>query len=36
MLSEIVNLNDRQFHLTHKNRYYVAAKCEKNETNYDV
>ena len=28
ILTEIVNLNHREFHLLYKNRYYVANKCE--------
>ena len=36
ILTEIVNLNHREFHHIYKNRYYVANKCEIIESNYDV
>ena len=36
ILTEIVNLNHREIHQLYKNRYYVANKCEINESNYDV
>ena len=36
ILTEIVNLNHREFHHLYKNRYYVANKCEKIESNYIV
>ena len=36
ILTEIVNLNHREIHHLHKNRYYVANKCEKTESNYNV
>ena len=36
ILTEIVNLNHRQIHHVYKNRYYVANKCEINESNYNV
>ena len=34
--TEIVNLNHREIHHVYKNRYYVANKCEKSESNYNV
>ena len=36
ILTEIINLNHREIHHLYKNRYYVANKCEKNESNYNV
>ena len=36
ILAEIVNLNHREIHHLHKNRYYVANKCEIFESNYNV
>ena len=36
ILTETVNLNHREIHQLHKNRYYVANKCEINESNYNV
>ena len=36
ILTEIVNLNHREIHPLYKNRYYVANKCEINESNYNV
>ena len=36
ILTEIVNLNHREIHHLYKNRYYVANKCEKFESNYNV
>ena len=36
ILTEIVNLNHREIHNLYKKRYYVANKCEKNESNYNV
>ena len=36
ILTEIVNLNHREIHHLHKNRYYVANKCEIIEGNYNV
>ena len=36
ILTEIVNLNHREIHHLYKNRYYVANKCEINESNYKV
>ena len=33
ILTEIVNLNHREFHHLYKNRYYVANKCEIIESN---
>ena len=36
ILTEIVNLNHREFHHFYKNRYYVANKCEIFESNYNV
>ena len=36
ILTEIVNLNHHEIHHLHKNRYYVADKCEITESNYDV
>ena len=36
ILTEIVNLNHRETHQLYKNRYYVANKCEINESNYNV
>ena len=35
-LTEIVNLNYREIHHIHKNRYYVGNRCEIIESNYDV
>ena len=35
-LTEIINLNHRETHHLYKNRCYVANKCEKIESNYDV
>ena len=35
-LTEIVNLNNCEFHHLYKNRYYVTNKCEIIESNYDV
>ena len=35
-LLEIVNLNHREIHHLYKNRYYVANRCEIDESNYDV
>ena len=35
-LTEIVNLNHREFHHLYKNRYYVANKCEIIESSYNV
>ena len=36
ILTEIVNLNHREYHHLYKNRYYVANKCEIIESNYNV
>ena len=36
ILTEIVNLNHREIHHLYMNRYYVANKCEINESNYNV
>ena len=36
ILTEIVNLNQREILHLYKNRYYVANKCEIIESNYDV
>ena len=36
ILTEIVNLNHREYHHLYKNRYYVANKCEIIESNYHV
>ena len=36
ILTEIVNLNHREIHYLYENRYYVANKCEKKESNYNV
>ena len=36
ILTEIVNLNHRENHHLHKNRYYVANNCEIFESNYNV
>ena len=36
ILREMANLNDREVHHLRKNRYYVANKCELNESNYIV
>ena len=36
ILKKIVNLNHRGIHHFYKNRYYVANKCEINESNYNV
>ena len=36
ILPEIVNLHHRETHHLWKNWYYVANKCEINESNYDV
>ena len=36
ILAEIVNLNYREIHHLYKNGYYVANKCEKIESNYNV
>ena len=36
ILTENVNLNNREFHQLYKNRYYVANKCQKNERKFDV
>ena len=36
ILTEIVNLSHREIHHLHKNRYYVANKCEIIESNYCV
>ena len=36
ILTEMVNLNHRQIHHLHKNRYYVAKKCEIIESIYNV
>ena len=36
ILTEIINLNHREFHHLYKNRYYVASKCEIIESNYNV
>ena len=36
ILTEIVNLYHREIHHLYKNRYYVANKCEINESNYNV
>ena len=36
IVTEIVNLNHREFHHLYKNRYYVANKCEIIESNNDV
>ena len=36
IFTEIVKLNHSEFHQPFKNRYYVANKCEINESNYDV
>ena len=36
IFTENVNLNHREFHHFYKNRYYVANKCEKIGSNYDV
>ena len=36
ILTDIVNLSHREIHHLYKNRYYVANKCEKFESNYDV
>ena len=36
ILTEIVNLNYLETHHLYKKRYYVANKCEKNESNYNV
>ena len=35
-LTEIVNINHREIHHLYKNRYYVANRCEINESNYYV
>ena len=34
--TEIVNLNHGEIHHLYKNFYYVANKCQKIESNYDV
>ena len=36
IVTEIVKLNHRENHHLHKNRYYVANKCETIESNYNV
>ena len=36
ILTEIVNLNHREIHHLYKKPYYVANKCEKIESNYDL
>ena len=36
VLTVIVNLNHREIHHLYKNRYYVATKCEINESKYKV
>ena len=36
ILTEIVNLNYWEIHHLYNNRYYVANKCEKIESNYNV
>ena len=36
ILTEIVSLNHREIHQLYKNRYYVANKCETNESKYNV
>ena len=36
ILTEIVNLNHRENHHVYRNRYYVANKCEKFGSTYDV
>ena len=36
ILTEIVNRNHRKIQQLHKNRYYVANKCETIEGNYNV
>ena len=36
IITEIVNINHREIHHFYKNRYYVANKCEINESNYNV
>ena len=36
ILTEISNLNHREIHHPYENRYYVANKCEINESNYNV
>ena len=36
VLTEIVEFNHCEIHHLYKNRYYVANKCEINESNYDV
>ena len=36
ILTEIINLNNREIHHLYKNRFYVANKCEIIGSNYDV
>ena len=36
ILTEMVNLNQSEIHHLHRNRYYVANKCEIIESNYNV
>ena len=36
IFTEIVNLNHREIHHLHKNRYYVGNKCEIIQSNHDV
>ena len=36
ILTKNVNLNRREIHLFYNNRCYVANKCEKINSNYDV
>ena len=36
LLTEIVKVNRREVHHLYKNQYYVAKKCETNESNNDV
>ena len=36
LVTETVNLNHREIYHLYKNRYYIAKKCERVESNYDV
>ena len=36
VLTEFVKPNHREIYHLYKNRYYVANKCEINESNYNV
>ena len=34
-LTEVVNIYHLEIYHPHKNQFYVAKKCDKNESNYD-